>query len=156
MDCTHVRLPCPIHHLLELAQTHVHWVSDATQPSHPLLPPSPLALNLSQHQGFFPRSWLISSSSGQRIGASASVLPMYVQGWFPLGLTCLISLQSKGLSRVLSCLIIYIQRFLWKHLMDVHLLLQSCNPNNSRLSAAKALALPSCMPACLPAALSAD
>ena len=44
----------PVHHqLLELAQTHVHWVSDAIQPSHPLSPPSPPAFNLSQHQGLF-------------------------------------------------------------------------------------------------------
>ena len=42
----------PIHHqLLELAQTHVHRVSDAIQPSHPLSSPSPPAFNLSQHQG---------------------------------------------------------------------------------------------------------
>ena len=49
----------------------------------------------------FPVSWLFTSG-GQRIGvsASASVLPMNIQGWFPLGLTDLISLQSKGLSRV--------------------------------------------------------
>ena len=40
-------------YLLELAQTHVHCVSDAIQPSHPLMPPSPLALNLYQHQGVF-------------------------------------------------------------------------------------------------------
>ena len=44
----------PIHHqLLELAQAHVHQVSNAIQPSHPLLSPSPPALNLSQHQGLF-------------------------------------------------------------------------------------------------------
>ena len=44
----------PVHHqLLELAQTHVHQVGDAIQPSHLLLPPSPPALNLSQHQGLF-------------------------------------------------------------------------------------------------------
>ena len=44
----------PVHHqLLELAQTHVHRVSDAIQPSHPLLSPSPPAFNLSQHQGLF-------------------------------------------------------------------------------------------------------
>ena len=42
-----------LHHLPELAQTQVHWVSDAIQPSHPLSSPSPLAFNLSQHQGFF-------------------------------------------------------------------------------------------------------
>ena len=44
----------PVHHQLpELVQTHVHWVSDAIQPSHPLSSPSPLAFNLSQHQGLF-------------------------------------------------------------------------------------------------------
>ena len=44
----------PVHHqLLELAQTHVHQVSDATQPSYPLSSPSPAALNLSEHQGLF-------------------------------------------------------------------------------------------------------
>ena len=41
------------HQLLELAQTHVHSVSDAIHPSHPLLSPSPPAFNLSQHQGLF-------------------------------------------------------------------------------------------------------
>ena len=53
--------------------------------------------------GSFPVSWLFASG-GQSIGASASasVLPMNVQGWFPLGLTGLTSLQSKGLSRVFS------------------------------------------------------
>ena len=44
----------PVHHqLLEFTQTHVHQVSDAIQPSHPLCSPSPPALNLSQHQGLF-------------------------------------------------------------------------------------------------------
>ena len=92
-----------LHYLLEFAQTHIHWVNDAIQPSHPLLPPSPLALNLSQHQGLFPMSWVFTSL-GQSVGAStsASVLPRNVQGWFPLAFTGLISLQSKGLSRVFS------------------------------------------------------
>ena len=48
-----------LHHLPEFAQTHVHWVSDAIQPFCPLSPPSPLALNLSQHQGLF--QWVSSS-----------------------------------------------------------------------------------------------
>ena len=48
----HKRLPV-LHHLPEFAQTHVHWVSDAIQPSHPLSSPSPPPLNLSQHQGLF-------------------------------------------------------------------------------------------------------
>ena len=51
--------------------------------------------------GYFPMSWFFPSG-GQSIGASASVLPMNIQGWLPLGLTGLISLLSKGLSRVLS------------------------------------------------------
>ena len=49
----------PVHHqLLEFTQTHVHWVGDAIQPSHPLSSPSPPALNLSQHQGFSDESAL--------------------------------------------------------------------------------------------------
>ena len=48
-----------LHYLLELAQTHVHWVSDAIWPSHPLSPPSPPALNLSQDQGIL--QWVGSS-----------------------------------------------------------------------------------------------
>ena len=51
-DCSMPGLP--VHHQLpELAQTHVHQVGDAIQPSHPLSSPSPPALNLSQHQGLF-------------------------------------------------------------------------------------------------------
>ena len=51
-DC--IKPGFPVHHqLLELTQTHVHWVSDAFQPSHPLLSPSPLAFNFYQHQGLF-------------------------------------------------------------------------------------------------------
>ena len=50
MDCSMPGFPV-LHYLLELAQTHVHWVGDTIQPSHPLSPPSPPALNLSQHQG---------------------------------------------------------------------------------------------------------
>ena len=48
-----------LHYLLEFAQTHVHWVIDAIQPSHPLSPTSPPALNLSQHQDLF--QWVGSS-----------------------------------------------------------------------------------------------
>ena len=64
--------------------THVHWVGDAIQPSHPLSSPSPPAFNLSQHQGLF--KWVqFVTSGGQSIGvsASASVLPMNIQDWFP-------------------------------------------------------------------------
>ena len=92
-----------LHHLPELAQTHVHWLSDAIQTFHPLSSPSPPAINLPQHQSLFLKIQLFTSG-GQSIGASASasVLPMNIQGWFLLGLTGLISLKSKGLSILLS------------------------------------------------------
>ena len=91
------------HQLLELAQTPVHWVGDAIQPSHPLLSPSPPAFNLPPASGSFPVSQFFASS-GQSIGASASasVLPINIQGWFPVGWTGWISLQFKGLSRFFS------------------------------------------------------
>ena len=57
MDCSMPGFPVP-HQLLELTQTHVHWVGDAIQPSHPLSSPSPPAFNLSQHQGLF--KWVSS------------------------------------------------------------------------------------------------
>ena len=53
MDCSTPGFPV-LHHLLEFAQTHVHWVDDVIQPSHPLSLPPPAALNLSQHQGLYP------------------------------------------------------------------------------------------------------
>ena len=87
------------HQLLELTQTHVHWVNDAIKPSHPLSSPCPPAFNLSQHQGLF--KWV---SSSHQVG---KVLEFQLQHqsfqWIfrvPLGLTGLISLLSKGLSRV--------------------------------------------------------
>ena len=58
MNCSMPGFPV-LHYLLEFAQTHVHWVGDALQPSHPLLLPFPLAFNLSQHQGLF--QWVGSS-----------------------------------------------------------------------------------------------
>ena len=94
MDCSMPGFPV-LHHLLEFAQIHVHWVSDAIQPSHPLLPPSPHALNLSQHQDLF--QWV------GLLHLMAKVLELqfqhqsfqWISGWFPLGLTGLISLLSK-------------------------------------------------------------
>ena len=88
----------PVHHwLLEFTQTHVHWFSDAIHPSHPLLSPSPPVLNLFQHQGLF--QWVSSSHQMSKVLEHQQ---QSFQGWFPLGLTGLIFLQSKGLSRVLS------------------------------------------------------
>ena len=89
------------HHFLELAQTHIHWVSDTTQPSscHPLLllpsvfPSIRVFSNESTVGIRWPKYWSFIFSM---------VLPMYNQGWFPLGLTGLIYLLSLGLSRVFS------------------------------------------------------
>ena len=98
MDCNTPGLP--VHHQLpEFTWTHVYWVSDSIQPSHPLSSLSPPTFNLSQHQGL-----LLWVSSCQTIGvlASTSVLPVNSQNWSPLGWTGWISWLSKGLSRVFS------------------------------------------------------
>ena len=95
MDCSIPGLP--VHHQLpKFTQTHVHWVGDAIQPSHPLPSPSPPALNLSQHQGLF--HWISSSHQVAKllVSASAWVVPMNTQEGSPLGSTDWISLQSKG------------------------------------------------------------
>ena len=90
-----------LHYLPESGQTHVHWVDDAMQPSHLLSSPSP-AFSLSQHQGLF--QWVSLYCH------VAKVLELqlqqqsfqWIKDWFPLGLTGLISLLSRGLSRVFS------------------------------------------------------
>ena len=101
-----------VHHQLpELVQTHVHQVGDAIQTSHPLLSLSPPAFNLSSIRVFsnelvlhirWPKYWSFTS---------ASVLPMNIQGGFPLGLAGLISLLSKELSRVFSRIILQNHQF---------------------------------------------
>ena len=108
MDCSMLGSSV-LHYLPEFSQIHVHWVCDAIWPSHPLSPPSPLALNLSQHQGLF--QWVGSSYQVATASASASALPMNIQAWFPMGLIGLISLQSKGLSRVSSNTTVQKHRF---------------------------------------------
>ena len=99
MDCGMPGFPV-LHYLPELAQTHAHWVSDAISSS---------VVPFSSYLQSFPASgsFLMSphfESGGHSTGASASVLVllMNIQGWFPLGLTGLISLLSKGLSGVFS------------------------------------------------------
>ena len=93
-----------VHHQLpELAQTHIFWMGDAIQPSHPPSSPSPPTFTLSQHQVFSNESVLcIRWPKFTGASASTSVLPMNAQDSFPLGWTSWISLQSKGLSRVFS------------------------------------------------------
>ena len=93
----HARHPCPS----PIPGVHPNPcpLSDAIQPFHPLSSPSSAAFSLSQHQ-----SLQLLASGGQNIGVStsASVLPMNIQDWFPLGWTGWISLQSKGFWRVFS------------------------------------------------------
>ena len=95
----HARLPCP-----SLSPwVYSNWCHPTISSS---VTPSP-ALSLSLRS--FPMI-LLFASGGQNIGASASVLPMNTQGWYLLGFTGLISLQSKGFSRVFS------NTTVWKHL----------------------------------------
>ena len=100
----------PVHHQLpELAQTHVHPVGDAIQPTHPLSSPSPPVFNLAQHQGL---SQCISSSHQVDkilgVSASASVLPMSSQDWFRE------SESSVGLGKV------KLMKFAWVMEVDMY------------------------------------
>ena len=101
----------PVHHQLpEVLQTPVHWVGDAIWPSHPLSSPSP-DFKLSQNW-YFPMSrFFASDDQTTGVSASASVLSMNIQDWFPLEWTNWISLQSKGLSRVFSNTTVQKQQF---------------------------------------------
>ena len=97
-----IRLPC-LSPTPGAYSIHAHWVGDAIQPSHPLSPPSSPAFNLFQHKGPFQCiSSLHQVAKVLKFLASASILPMNIQDWFPLGLKSLISLKSKRLSRVFS------------------------------------------------------
>ena len=90
MNCNMPTFPV-LHDLLEFAQTHVYWVGDAIQPSHPLSLPSPLALHLSQHQGLF--QWVSSLHQVAKVlefsfsispSSEYSGLIFFRIGWFDL------------------------------------------------------------------------
>ena len=101
MNCSTSGLP--VHHKLpEFTQTHLHWVHDAIQPSHPVVPFSSCPQSLPASE-LFPVSQLFAWG-GQSTGVSAlaSFLPKKSQDWSPLEWTGWISLQFKGLSRVFS------------------------------------------------------
>ena len=110
MDCS--TLGFPVHHqILELAQTHIlRWWCHQTISSSVI--PFSSCLWSFPESGCFPMSQFFTSG-GQSIGASASVsiLRMNIQGWFPLGWTGLISLLSKGFSRVFSSTTIWRHKF---------------------------------------------
>ena len=100
MDCRTPGFPV-LHHLLEFAQTHVHWVNYAIQQSHPVtLFSCPQSFPASRY--FLMSQLFTSGGLSIKALASASVLRKNIQGWFSLELTDLICLQSKGLSRVFS------------------------------------------------------
>ena len=118
MDCSTPGLPVP-QYLPELAQTHIHWVSDAIQPPHPLLPASPPALNLSQHQRPFqwvgsimwPNYWSFSVSIS--LSNEYSGLISFRIDWFDVPavqgtLKGLLQHQSSKAS-VLGCSVFIIQ-----------------------------------------------
>ena len=110
MDCS---MPgVPVHH--QLAQNHVSCPStgDAIQPSHPLSLPSPPAFSLSQHQGLF--QWVSSLHQAAKVlepQLQHRTFPVNIQGWFSLGLTGLMSSQSRGLLRVFSNTIVQKHQF---------------------------------------------
>ena len=102
MDCSTPGFS--VHHQLpELNQTHIHRISDAIQPFHPLSFPFFSCLQSFPASGSFPMSQIFASG-GQSIGASASasILPLNIQDWFPLEWTCWISFQPERLSRAFS------------------------------------------------------
>ena len=108
----------PVHHQHpESTQNNVHRVDDAIQPSHPLLFPSPLSLNLSQHQGIF--KWV---SSSHQVAKVLEFQPQHqsfqwkTQDWSPLEWTGWTSLHFKGLSRVFSNTTVQKHQFFRAHL----------------------------------------
>ena len=103
----HCNMPgSSVHELPVVAQIHVHWVNDAIWSLPLLLLPS---IFPSIRVFFLMSELFISGGQNIRASASASVLPVNIQDWFPLGLTGWIPLLSKGLSRVFS------NTTIWKH-----------------------------------------
>ena len=104
MDCSTPGFPV-FHYIPEFVQTHVHWVDDAIQPSHPLLPSFPPALNLSQHQDPFQWAGCLHQMA-KLLELQHQFFQWATQGRSPLRLTGFISFLSKRLSRVFSSTII--------------------------------------------------
>ena len=114
MACSMPGFP-DLHHLLEFAQSHAHWVGDAIQPISSSVTSFSFCPQSFPASGSFPMSQLFPPG-GQSIGASASAskrsFQWKFQGWFPLGSTFFfISLLSKGLSRVFSSTTVWRHQF---------------------------------------------
>ena len=124
----------PVHHQLpESTQTHVHWVGDAIQPSHPLSSPSPPALNLSQHQGLF--KWVSSSASGgqniesfsfdispssEHPGLISSVNGTYFSALTKMKIIKKSGVQFFGINRCDTCMKLLLSCILLLHYNIVH------------------------------------
>ena len=101
MDCSTPGFP--VHHQLqELTQTHVHQVWGHPTISSSVIPFSSCLQSLPESGSFPISQFFVLGGQSIRVSASASVLPVNIQDWFPLGWTGWISLQSKGLPRVFS------------------------------------------------------
>ena len=144
MDCSTPGFPVH-HHLPELAQTYVHWVSDAIQPSCPLSFPSPPAFILSHHQGLsnelalhirWPNYWNFTFSISPSNEYS---------GLISFRIDALTSLQSRGLSRVFSSTTTQKHQF-----FGVQLSLWSSSHMHEYVAAAAAKSLQSCPTLCDP------
>ena len=107
LPCTTSRVCCSRHE----SQTHVHWVNDVIQPSHPVSSPSPPPSIFTSIRAFSNESAVHIRWPKYGASASASVLPMNIQGWYHLWLTGLIFLLSKEASRVLSSTTVQKQQF---------------------------------------------
>ena len=131
-ESQHARHPCPS----PIPRVYSNSCS-LSQWCHPIISSS--AVPFSSHLQSFPVSGSLHmsqffTSGGQSIGASASalVLPMNIQNWFPLGLTGWISLQSKGLSRVFSNITVQKHQFFSSYLVNVYFLYYQMNRRNRK------------------------
>ena len=135
MDCS---MPgFPVHHELKFTHTNVHWVSDAIQPSHPLSSPSPLALNLPQHQGFFQGvdvsiRWPKYLSFSISPSIEYSGLISFRIDWFDL-LTVQWSLQSLLQHHSSKASILLCSAFFMVHLSHPYITTGKINGNNNKI-----------------------
>ena len=114
MDCSMLGFPV-LHHLPELAQTHVHWVSDAIQPSHPPSPSSPPAFNPFQHQSLF--QWVSSSYQVAKYWSfSFSISPADKYLWLiSFRIYCLETLKSLLQHRNSNASVLWCSAFFMVH-----------------------------------------
>ena len=146
------RPPCPSP--IPVTQTHVYWVSDAIQPSHPLSSPSPPTLNLSQHQGLFklksalcirwPKCWSFSFNISP--SSEYSELISFRMDWFDL-------LAVQGLSRVFSNTIVQKHQFFSaqlslssnSHVHTLHIICKDILCDNNNIEESRKTELCRCM-----------